>query len=261
MSEERREYYRELGVISGLVRRRRRLRSEYFSCMAQIRGLLREKGRLEAHLSVLSPVRQLREWTDTQGRIIKIDREREQLLTRMRDLRETEAEVEADLERAREEFHKKKKPPKRFWRVQKAREYFAHEPGKETPVPFAEYRVWVFTQEPERWPEKVLAAELNGLEYALSVSGARTHIAWAKSVYHEQSYESEEVDPDEVNVPLDEVQYYVVFYHKPRKGGKIELKPDTIKKAFERSGEKTRHFESVKQLTLEEWAKKERPKP
>jgi len=192
-------------------------------------------------------------------RIAEIDRVSELIRAQMRHIYYTELPVlDEEIDRERRELAQKIiPPPLKFWRIQKAREYYAKMPGKETPVPFAEFRVWVYTTTPEKWPEKELAAELNFMEYAFSVTGGRTHIKWAKAVYSEQSFESEPVDPEEVTEPLNEVQYYAVFYHKPHRRGKIELTPEQIKTAFAMAGRKIRVEERVRQLALEDWAMKE----
>jgi len=74
----REEYFRELGLLSGKIRRRRRLRSEYFSLMARIR------------------------WYPER---------REEFLARMQDIKEILQELEADIERERMLIARKEIPP------------------------------------------------------------------------------------------------------------------------------------------------------
>ena len=97
----REEYFRELGRLSGKIRRRRRLRSEYFSLMARIR------------------------WYPER---------REEFLARMRDIREILAELEASIELERAEIARKvipPPPPKRVLSRIKVRIY--NEERKPTP--------------------------------------------------------------------------------------------------------------------------------
>jgi len=138
----RSEYFRELGLLSAKIRRRRRLRSEYyrimrsirtegltrsdyFRLMRRIRTLLDERRRLQARLAVITYIRRPREWMELQGRILQIDREREQILQRMRyirrererrltrmsDIREILQQLEADIERERMQIARKIIPP------------------------------------------------------------------------------------------------------------------------------------------------------
>lgn len=106
----REEFFRELGVLSGKIRRRRRLRSEYFTEMAKIRPLMAERRELEARRIRYPPV-SITERAYITRRLREITEERERHLTRMRDIREILAELEASIERERIAISRKKIPP------------------------------------------------------------------------------------------------------------------------------------------------------
>lgn len=223
------EYYKILGQLSGIARRLKRLLTERMRRTSLIRWHEEETERLSRELKEI------------------LDRTRVE---------------EAERERLREELREIPKPPPiKFFRIQKAREYYAKTVFRkqETPVPFCEYRCWIYTKNPEDWPEERLGGELNFLEYIASSHGGRTHVAWAKSVYHVQSFESEPVDEDEVIASLDEIQWNCKWWHSPRRGGEIEYKHDKILKCIKRTLPRVKAPERIKQISLEEWSKKTLP--
>jgi len=106
----RSEYFRELGLVSGKVRRRKALRSEYFSHLGRLSGLAREILRLEKERDVYPPISAI-DWMVISRRIEKIAVERKYHLSRMRDLRKTLAELKASIERERARIRRKEIPP------------------------------------------------------------------------------------------------------------------------------------------------------
>jgi len=144
------------------------------------------------------------------------------------------------------------KPP--VYRVHKAREYYAYERKRTTPNPFAEYRVWVYTERPEIYTEHEMGGLLNELEWAVSVVAGRLHIAWSQSVYETQNYEERRVDRDEFFGALDELEYYMVFYRDDTEYG-----TDAVKRILADAGHVTMMPSTVKAMGLRDW--KDRPMP
>lgn len=134
----REDYFRELGVLSGKIRRRRRLRSEYFSLMASlrryltvsryyavmrsIRALLEEARRLEWMALTVSPEIRI----ELYRRISNLYAEREKRLEEMAYIRKERAQrleamrhirediippLEAEIEAERRRISRKKIPP------------------------------------------------------------------------------------------------------------------------------------------------------
>jgi len=178
------------------------------------------------------------------------------------------AELEEEIEKEEEELRLKEEELERrkFWRVQKSREYYAVEPDpRRTPEPFLEVRIWVYTMNPERWTEEVMEELFNEMEVALNVAAGRTHIIWAKSIDVEktmatQSYESKQVDPEEVDAPLDEPQYYLKFIRR-RAGRRLETEYGTedVQAWIKQAKRRFREWRAVRQLTLEEWSTRPAP--
>lgn len=104
----RTEYFRELGLLSGKIRRRRALRSEYYSLMGRIGALARTTTALIRRI----PYADIIEKVIIGTRIRTLDSERTRLLTQMRHIRTTELPIlEEDIGRERREFALKIVPP------------------------------------------------------------------------------------------------------------------------------------------------------
>ena len=104
--------------------------------------------------------------------------------------------------------------PEKFWRVSKVRMYYASidKQTPKTPIPFAEIRVYVYTQHPENYSESELDKILDRLEWIFK------NIFFAK--YHNSirieiiGLEREQVDEDEIDAPLDTIMREVKFFNK-----------------------------------------------
>ncbi|GAI75356.1 unnamed protein product, partial [marine sediment metagenome] len=78
----RSEYMREMGLLSGKIRRLSRLRSEYFSLMGKLSGLARERARLYRRIPVVGIVSRV----IIGDRIRAINAEYEIMLNEMREI-------------------------------------------------------------------------------------------------------------------------------------------------------------------------------
>lgn len=104
------------------------------------------------------------------------------------------------------------KPEKKFYRISKVREYYAKKKYKtrETPKPFFEVRVLVYTQDPDQYTEADLDSELDRVEALFpSIGVAKRQEKITTEVI---GIEKEKVDEDEVTAILDEYRYYAVQY-------------------------------------------------
>ena len=165
------EYYRELRYIRMYRERLRRYRSRLGYHLAKYRwtGNRRYLG-----------------WAEYYRRLI----------------RETEEALRRELERFR------RKVRWRWWRLQLVRTYWSRRRGVRYRFE-AEYRVYVYTANPERWRLADLEQELNLMEYLISESARRMHSKWARSVEWSQGdLEVQPVEPGEVEYPPDEPHYY-----------------------------------------------------
>jgi len=141
-------------------------------------------------------------------------------------LRETE-KVEAELERERERFERKEIVE--VTRIHKSVKIYAREIKKpNTPTPVCEFTITVYTENPDKWTEEELEAEINEAMFAASFLTGRSHKNWLASVYKEQQFESRRVDLDEVREPYDYKWYWALFY-RPR----VEYNDESVRKWIE----------------------------
>ncbi len=145
-------------------------------------------------------------------------------------------------------------PPVTVYRIQIAREYYSTDPGRNTPEPFAEYRTWIYSTHPDEYSESEMGKWLNELEWAISITAGRLHINWSVVVYNTQNYENRKIDWDEVDAPLDDPQYHLIFYRD-----QAEYTTEVVKELLLRAGARTYMPKTIRERGLDEWRR--RPKP
>lgn len=105
-----------------------------------------------------------------------------------------------------------------IFRISKVHMYYATEIKRETPTPFAELRVFVFTNNPEGW-EDGLDQALKRLEWIFFSLG--DSLKQNKITAEISGLEVEPVDKDEVTAPLNQIQRYFALF-----GAKGKIKED-----------------------------------
>lgn len=106
----RSEFFRELGLVSGKVRRRKALRSEYFSHLGYLSGLAREIRRLEERRRRYPPISIIEKEIITR-RLASIAKERGTHIFHLSRIRKILADLRDSLERERARIRLKVIPP------------------------------------------------------------------------------------------------------------------------------------------------------
>jgi hypothetical protein len=105
-----------------------------------------------------------------------------------------------------------KPPVVKFYRLMKCHLWYARTPERKTPNPYAMVATFVYTQEPDKYPEDDFDSALEYIEEIVIPQFG--YAVTAGTVYYNVvAFEREEVDEDEVEYRLDQMRYYVAFYY------------------------------------------------